>query len=729
MGIKKYLQEYKMRTILVPICFLALILFSISYGNTKRDHSIPQEDYEVTVTLIIVDLIAIDREGNFVADLSLNDFEVYEDGKKMPINSLDLIRYEPKKTSEPKSDSLEEPVIISDRLSREKRFFVIFDSINTIRRLLNRSKSQILENLKNLVQSGGEVMVLEIEEKGGIKILQPFTSIKELIAQAVEKASGSIWVEKDVDELVIPDILSRREASDRAAFKADEGIHIASKAMYEFKKRLRFEKSLSSLRSIMNMIKDYPGRKPVLLVSGGFPTISLDRIGIKSGITSEVAHSDLKTAKISDPFRVLHKGGRRYEEDIINDLIQFANSHNISFYTIDPDSYLRYVLPDMAFDNYLIPDISRIKQYELSTLKYIAEDTGGEALQGAKKYEEFQKVVLRDVFSYYELSYYPPRESPDEKYHNIKVRCLQPGVKIQFRKGYFDYSLKQKESLLFASTSSNPYLFKQITFQAKIVPFVSNKGNYIFWINMGFPAESLILGEDTNKKLKIIKVNLWVDDQRGRNAMNANLAIPFHLTPLFREALKHAKYYGYNTCSQELKLDQGQYKIVVTAYDEENERVGTVEQLLHVPSLEGDKQAEVINAVFGYLKKDKKTGKLFALSPEDGSLQLSKYKFLPLGTNNFAADEDISIFLQIFTEDENLKFFPRFRLFQRDKIRGVVPSVLVEEYRNKKAKVLNTVFRLSFQGFVPGEYMLCMDMMNGENYQKIEKIIPIKIIK
>jgi len=480
MGIKKYMQEDKMKAILVSVCFLALVLFSISYGNTRKDHQIPQEDYEVTVTLVIVDLIAIDKEGNFVTDLSLNDFEVYEDGKKMPINSLDLIRYELKKKSDPTSDSLEEQHIISDRLSREKRFFVIFDSINTIRRLLNRSKSQILENLINLVQSGGEVMVLEMEEEGGIKILQSFTSNKELIIQAIDKASGSIWVEKDVDELVTPKIFGEQEAADRAAFKTPGGIHIASKTMYEFKKRVRFEKSLSSLLSVMNMIKDYPGRKPVLLVSGGFPTISIDKIGVESGITSEVAHSDLKAAKISDPFRVLHKGGRRYEEDIINDLIQFANSHNISFYTIDPDSYLRYVLPDMAFDNYLIPDLSRIKQYELSNLKYIAEDTGGEALQGAKKYEEFQKFVLRDVFSYYELSYYPPREIADEEYHNIKVRCLRPGVKIQFRKGYFDYSLKQKESLLFASTSSNPALFKQIAFQAKIVPFVSNKGKYIF---------------------------------------------------------------------------------------------------------------------------------------------------------------------------------------------------------------------------------------------------------
>jgi len=246
---------------------------------------------------------------------------------------------------------------------------------------------------------------------------------------------------------------------------------------------------------------------------------------------------------------------------------------------------------------------------------------------------------------------------------------------------------------------------------------------------MAFPVESLILGENLNKELKIIKVNIWVDDQQRRNAMNANLAIPFNLTPRFREALKHAKYYGYNTCSQELKLDQEQYKIVVTAYDEESERVGTVEQLLHIPSLEGDKQAEVINAVFGYIRKDKKTGKLFALSPEDGSLQVLKYKFCPLGSNHFAADGDISIFLQVFTEDENLKFLPRFRLFQRDEIRGGVPSELVEEYRNKKAKVLNTVYKLNFQGFAPGEYMLCMDMMNGENYQKIEKKIPIKITK
>jgi len=53
---------------------------------------LPQvEKHEVTVRLILVDVIPTDQQENVVKDLTIEEFELYEGGKRVPINSLDFV--------------------------------------------------------------------------------------------------------------------------------------------------------------------------------------------------------------------------------------------------------------------------------------------------------------------------------------------------------------------------------------------------------------------------------------------------------------------------------------------------------------------------------------------------------------------------------------------------------------------------------------------------------------
>lgn len=673
----------------------------------------------MTVRLVLVDVIATDKEGNVVTGLTKEDFEILEDGKIVPINSADFINFE--SPSIEFAEKMEAP-------ARKKRFFVLFDSINTIRRMLDRSKARILDKLIELIRSGGEIMVMEMSEEGGIQILQPFSSDPQLIAQAVEKATGSIWVERATDDLAFPKIFSRREVTDREIFQVGVGIEKSAREIYQYKMRIRFEKSLSSLLSIMNMIKDYPGRKPVLFVSGGFPALSLDKLFSSPGIESEVAHSDIAAAKIFDPFKVLQKGGRRYGDDIFNDLIEFANSHNITFYSMDPDIYLRYVLPDMSFDNFSRPDIAKIKQNELANLRDMALDTGGLSLQGANKFDEFQKVLNRDLFSFYELSYYPERKKSDGKYHKIQVKVKKPGVNIRFRKGYYDYNPDQEESLLFASTAANPDLFTQIDFQARIVPFVSTRNKCILWINMALPVRDLILSSDPNKEFKLIKASLWMDDPEDKDAFNARLDIPISLTPSFRQKLEKARYFGHNICSKEIRLDKDQYRIIFALYDQETGRVGTAVQALETPVLKERSKSEIANVVFGLLRESREGGKPFTLSQKDGTLYVDQNKFYPMGSNQFSGRVTVSVFMQVLTPYINAEFKPEIIATQNDQIIGQVPLKLVKQYRNKKAHAINMVCNLDFSQFLKGSYVLQIRLYDSSLNQEITEKVQIQII-
>jgi VWFA-related protein len=583
-------------------------------------------------------------------------------------------------------------------------------------------------------------MVFELSEKEGMKILQPFTTEERLIARAVDKASGSIWIEKSADALAVPNILQQSDL--RLAARDGVGFDLAKfqksqEHMYEFESRNRFAKSINSFLSVLNVIKDYPGRKSILLISGGFPALSFERIYAGEGIESTLPMAQVSASKILDPFKVLQKTKSRDGDQILRDLIRFANSHNVTFYTMDPDNYLRYVLPDIAHDNFprkmhsinstVVDGIAEIKKNEQSNLKYFAKDTGGTYLLGEKKFDNFQKVVSRDLANYYELSYSPQKKNADGEYHKIEVKIKRPNVEISFRKGYFDYTDEQKESLLFASAAYNPSMFKEIPFEARANAFVKGKDKYILWFNVALPMNKIITKDYDWGRSKILKLGIWIDEADGESSLKSEMAIPIVLTPNLLARLRRVQFFGFNCGSEEVKLKKDTYKLIFALYDEADSKIGTVEQDLEIPDVKGLFENQVLTAVFGNLVQSTGGGN-FKLSQKEGTLQFKGHKFYPMGLSAFRPRKDIALFLQVYSENKDNKLRPEFSLQHMEEEKGSLPFQTVEQSWDKKAKVWNLVYTLDFQSVPKGEYILDVRFFNQQKDTKSEKNISLKII-
>jgi len=669
-------------------------------------------EHEVAVRLVLVDIIATDRKGNVVSNLAKDDFELFEDGRSQPVNSLDFIRLQAAITGE--------SVDLTGK--QKKTFFVIFDSINSIKRILDRNRDRILEKLIGLSRLGHEVMVLELREDKNMEILQTLTAEESLIAAAVSKASGSIWVDKAADALSVPHVLAgdpigRREDMDGHR-SVEQQFKEANRQIYEIQTRKRFEQTISGLLSAMNVIKDLPGRKPVLYISSGFPNISFENVYDQSGGADQgFAKSQVSLAKIKDPFKILGKNKGRMGSDIFKDLIRFANSHNISFYTMDPDNYLRFTLPDIAYDNFprkisspfdftvFQDEITEIKRIELNNLNTLAADTGGTTLQGGDRFDNFEKYITRDLTSHYELSYYPSRAQPDGEYHKIRVRVKRDGVKINAREGYFDYKEDQKEQLMFSSAAANPDMFKEVNFQCAPVPFQTSRDKLRLWINLGLPVQDLILSGDQYKEFTIIKTNLWMNDEKGDRAFSAQVNIPIILSTRFRKRLAQAEYFGYSICSDEMRLKPGSYRLVFAVYDRESGRVGTVEDQLSIPDLKKIEPC-IQTALFGQIVKSETAGKDFILSDEDGALQTSSGKFYPMAGSSFGPGDQVYLYLQLFQPEKTSPPSIKLDITQEGFIVGDIPASAEEAFWNKKTGIWHMVFSLRLNRFTSGEYSL-----------------------
>ena len=72
-----------MRKINTRIFFSFLLTSCVLFAVSDRIKSSQTEEHEAIVRLVLVDVVATDKEGNFVSDLKEEDLEVYENGKRL----------------------------------------------------------------------------------------------------------------------------------------------------------------------------------------------------------------------------------------------------------------------------------------------------------------------------------------------------------------------------------------------------------------------------------------------------------------------------------------------------------------------------------------------------------------------------------------------------------------------------------------------------------------------
>jgi VWFA-related protein len=150
------------------IVFLALFVFS--------DLSFSRE-VEVFVALVDVWVKAVDDSSEPIRDLKAEDFEVYEDGKKVAIECFEQRIHDT--TKEPAS-KLDPP-----------KFVVYLDLLNTEVPHLALIRSRLFEFLDQMSPYSYEVMVVALVPDGKIGVVSPFTRNSYQVKASIEKAKGN----------------------------------------------------------------------------------------------------------------------------------------------------------------------------------------------------------------------------------------------------------------------------------------------------------------------------------------------------------------------------------------------------------------------------------------------------------------------------------------------------------------------------------------------------------
>jgi VWFA-related protein len=174
------------------------------------------------------------------------------------------------------------------------------------------------------------------------------------------------------------------------------------------------QKSLLELGQLIQYEGKKPGRKLVLVVSPGWPLLSLagDRADMKQ---------------------------RAW---VFNNVVQFTNllrDSNVALYCIDPFEvggtdlfeYKGYLKGISAIKDATYPDLS---------LQVLATHSGGQVFISGRDILGSLKIAIRDASGGYDLTFAPAPGDRVNEYHALEVRVDKPNVKVRTTPGYYAHT-------------------------------------------------------------------------------------------------------------------------------------------------------------------------------------------------------------------------------------------------------------------------------------------------
>jgi len=613
------------RRINVAGLFLLLAGTVVIAGQTPSAPAPQTPTFKTRVEYVEVDALVTDQQGQFVRDLTKDDFQVTEDGKRQTISNFTLVDIPIERAERPlfASRPIEPDVQTNEHPFDGRVYVMILDDLHVAALRSQRVKiaaRQFIE--RNL---GANDLMAVIFTGGRSQDAQEFTSNKRLLINAVDKFMGQ--------KLDSPTIARNREYFQQV----DPATRDARIPDPEEQQRVYNTRSmLSSLRQVGEWFGAVRGRrKSMLLISEG---IDYD---ISDIIRAPDQQSSSAGTIISD----------------IQDAIAATARSNVSIYTIDPRGLATTADDTIGVSGFADQDDpvagagigTRGVAYDLrvsqDSLRQLADETGGFAAVNRNDFTNAFDRIVRDNSSYYVLAYYPPSDKRDGKFHRIDVKVTRPGLVVRSRRGY--NAPRGKAAPVNTKTGGMPQeLFEAInsplqvsglTMRVFASPFKGAAPNASVLLGVELLGRDLSL--EANSK---VEVSFMAIDSKSKVFGARNDALTMNLRPDTKARVEQS---GLRVLNR-IDLPPGRYQVRVAARDSAKTNIGTVVYDLEVP----DFYKQTIS-LSGIALTSLGGAAMMTAKPDDQLKTVLPAP--PVAARTFAGNDELAIFAEVYDNTGN----------------------------------------------------------------------------
>jgi VWFA-related protein len=408
-------DQFLARKALIILLNVALVSSTL-FSQQEQDYV-----FRVQSELILVNVTVRDKNGNFVTGLKPQDFTILEDNKPQKVVSFDLENVDAMVTQDVAQAKplAEEPGQAANAALntnaeaqktdqyKDRRLIVLFFDLSAME---PDEIDHAVTSAEHYVdtQMAPADMVSIVSLGSALLVNQDFTDDKVLLKkqlQAFGEGSGQGYEEGTTGT-------TEGTPDTGQPFTADD-------TEYNI---FNTDRRLEALRSVAEKLSHMQQKKSLIYFSSG-----MDRTGIEN-------QSELRAATNA------------------------AVRANMAIYTMDLRGLQALVAGGEAQSASLRGTSAYSGQATLTalnsnfttqeTLVTLANDTGGKAFLDSNDFSQVFRGVQQDTSTYYLLGYRSTNPARDGKYRRITVKVNMPGVKIDYRRGYYapaDYQHSTKE--------------------------------------------------------------------------------------------------------------------------------------------------------------------------------------------------------------------------------------------------------------------------------------------
>jgi VWFA-related protein len=385
----------------IAVVFCAAILFGEIARGQQPAQQPPPPTFQSAVTLVTSDVVVRDRRGQFQANLTRDDFELYEDGVKQQLTSFLLVSggrvYQSPGGAH--SAAREGIVMPSSRPVNDaagRIFIFVIDDLHLNARDTPRLRQLFRQITKELVHDGD---LFGVVSTGTSSIAIDLNYDRARLEEAANKINGS--------SLTPTDIL--QQSAMGTGQVPQEVMHRANVAF-------------STIYDMLNNLQQTQHRrKAVVLISNGY---DLDPFASTR-------------AASSDP--LFNRGSQFNDADLTSQLAELtrqANRANATIYTFDPRGLVAGQDIDQTVDSVEWAAHQR-KQHD--SLRVLADLTGGLAVVNTNNFTKALQQIDAETSDYYVLGYYSTNPDPTQRRRMIEIKLTgkkAEGMQLTYRTEY-----------------------------------------------------------------------------------------------------------------------------------------------------------------------------------------------------------------------------------------------------------------------------------------------------
>ncbi|MEO8359898.1 MAG: VWA domain-containing protein [Vicinamibacteria bacterium] len=381
-------------------------------GTQKTDPPV----FKTEVALVAVPVFVTDKSGKSVAGLTAEDFELQEDGKRVPIAAFQEIDVDarPSSNSIPMVMTVASPdASASIQSVSQRQFLIVLDTEFSPPFSIPLARKAATAFLRKSV-APGDLVAAAVSDPSGIKVLSNFTSDHESVARAI--LSGR------VPNARIPASLDSTEETIHSGNpRLDEQID-AEKALLSDVERGSYQPGvdafLENMSSLVQRLARLRGRKQMVLLSGGFAEGAWD----------------------APPSR--DAGGPDLIRSLMWKLFREAGEADVVIHTINLNGI--YGLPRNWLEKQSVSSSSggsggTWKNHTVGrdTMAVIAINTGGLFVRPTNNFgQAFREVDQVSRHSYVLAFQAPASSTPENRQRRLKVVVRRRGLSVSHRPSY-----------------------------------------------------------------------------------------------------------------------------------------------------------------------------------------------------------------------------------------------------------------------------------------------------